>query len=188
MATTNRKRSTSAKSDAKTTETQAEQSAVEVSSATPETGESSATPAAAVISAAEPGDTPDSGPIETVTGDATSQDGEQAGETVTGDGSGEALPAVDPEAGVRTAQGTSGDELKSSASDEQAEIPALFIRTRKPVMRRRRCGHVFTPEGHGIALATLSADQIHALESDTTLIVEACTFPDQSADNGEDAQ
>ncbi|WP_198651874.1 hypothetical protein [Salinicola sp. RZ23] len=154
MATTNRKRSTSAKSDAKATETQAEQSAVEESKATPEAGESSATPAATVESAAEPGDTPDSGPIEIVTGDATSQDGE----TVT------------------------GDEPAGTAGDEQVEIPALFIRTRKTILKRRRCGHVFTPEGHGIALAALSADQIHALESDPTLIVEECTLPAAAED------
>ncbi|OLO06886.1 hypothetical protein BTW08_15385 [Salinicola sp. MH3R3-1] len=65
----------------------------------------------------------------------------------------------------------------------QTEIPALFIRTRKAILRRRRCGQVFTPEGHGIALSGLTAEQISAFESDPTLIVEECSFP---ADPDED--
>ncbi|MBZ9574414.1 hypothetical protein [Modicisalibacter sp. MOD 31.J] len=80
-----------------------------------------------------------------------------------------------PDAGEHTAEGAMNDPPLE-------EIPALFIRTRKAVPRRRRAGFVFTPEGHGIALAALSADQIAAFESDPTLIVEECTFPADAED------
>ncbi|WP_342596317.1 hypothetical protein AAGT95_09455 [Salinicola lusitanus] len=167
MTTTNRKRSTSAKSTAKPAPNSDSQAPEQEAPA--ETGESAATPAATVESAAGPTNTPDSGPIEVVTGNS-----------VTGDGSGEALPPVDPEAGERTAEGVSDDAQGDDATDAaQDEIPALFIRTRKSILKRRRCGHVFTPEGHGIALSGLSTEQIAAFESDPTLVVEECSFPAQ---------
>ena len=64
----------------------------------------------------------------------------------------------------------------------QGETPALFVRTRKPIMRRRRAGHVFTAEGHGIALSGLADDEIQALKADPTLVVEECTFPAEAED------
>lgn len=186
MATTNRKRSTSAKSTAKPAETQTDQPSVEEPKATPQsaaeskTGESAATP----IDAPNP-DSPSSPsspvtPVESAAPGDSQEAASSAPATVTGDGSGEALPPIDPDAGERTAAGVN--------DEDQEEITALFIRTRKTILKRRRCGHVFTPEGHGIALAALSADQIAAFESDPTLIVEECTVPAQSADNDEDAQ
>ncbi|GHB24406.1 hypothetical protein [Salinicola rhizosphaerae] len=171
MATTNRKRSTSAKStakpaEAKPTETKTDQPAVEGPKATPEAGESAATPTDASHSVSSPSPV---NPIESAAPGDSQEAAPSEQATVTGDGSGEALPPVDLDAGERTAAGVN--------DEDQEEIPALFIRTRKPILRRRRCGHVFTPEGHGIALSGLTAKQIAAFEGDPTLIVEECSFP-----------
>jgi hypothetical protein len=183
MATTSNKRSSRAKRTAKPAETKTEQPSVEEPKAAPqsvaesEIGESAVTPAATVASAVEPPAAPDTGPLEQMTGDQSAGDTPVV-ETVSGDGSGEALPPVDPDAGERTAEGVSDDVQGNDAIVAvQDEIPALFIRTRKATPRRRRCGQVFTPEGHGIALSGLSAEQIEAFESDPTLIVEECSFP-----------
>lgn len=63
------------------------------------------------------------------------------------------------------------------ASGPQGEIPALFVRTRRRFKSRRRAGHRFDRNGHGIALEALSAEEIAALKADPALEVQECTFP-----------
>lgn len=74
------------------------------------------------------------------------------GETITGDGTGNALPPVE-------------------------EIPGVFVRTKRRIKSRRRAGYRFNREGIGIWLWQLSEDQLKQLRDDPALEVEYCTFP-----------
>lgn len=103
-------------------------------------------------------------------------------------GSGDGAVTSDPAAGT----GDSGllqlppDEQVGNGPLNQAlealghrPVQALFIRS---VSDRgfRRCGHRFTPEGHGIALDVLTEDQIKTLVEDPNLRVELSTFSDEA--------
>ncbi|WP_085919089.1 hypothetical protein [Halomonas sp. CSM-2] len=82
------------------------------------------------------------------------QPAEIQGNTVSGDGSGNALPPI-----------------------EEAEIDAVMVRTKRRVKSRRRAGHRFNREGTAIALELLSDDQLKQLRSDPALEVMDCTVP-----------
>lgn len=74
------------------------------------------------------------------------------GNTVTGDGTGNALPPM-------------------------FELPGVFVRTKRRIKSRRRAGFRFNREGMGIALELLSEEQLQQLRDDPALEVEDCTFP-----------
>ncbi|WP_278369821.1 hypothetical protein [Vreelandella titanicae] len=74
------------------------------------------------------------------------------GETITGDGTGNALPPLE-------------------------ETPGVFVRTKRRIKSRRRAGFRFNREGTGIALELLSEEQLTQLRDDPALEVEDCTFP-----------
>jgi len=74
------------------------------------------------------------------------------GETITGDGTGNALPPME-------------------------ETPGVFVRTKRRIKSRRRAGFRFNREGTGIALELLSEEQLTQLRDDPALEVEDCTFP-----------
>jgi len=78
------------------------------------------------------------------------------GDTVTGDGSGKALPPME-------------------------ETPGVFVRTKRRIKSRRRAGFRFNREGVGIALELLSEEQLQQLRADPALEVEDCTFPLEEA-------
>ncbi|TVU88308.1 hypothetical protein [Vreelandella titanicae] len=78
------------------------------------------------------------------------------GDTVTGDGTGKALPPM-------------------------FELPGVFVRTKRRIKSRRRAGFRFNREGMGIALEALSEEQLTQLREDPALEVEDCTFPLQEA-------
>ncbi|TBU75633.1 hypothetical protein DNK10_11130 [Pseudomonas daroniae] len=65
--------------------------------------------------------------------------------------------------------------MKQALDALAAPVEALFIRSVSP-RGFRRCGHRFTPEGHGIALDVLTDDQIKTLAEDPNLRVELSTF------------
>ena len=77
---------------------------------------------------------------------------EAQGNTVTGDGTGTALPPIE-------------------------EMPGVFVRTKRRIKSRRRAGFRFNREGMGIALELLSEEQLQQLRDDPALDVEDCTFP-----------
>jgi hypothetical protein len=77
---------------------------------------------------------------------------EAQGNTVTGDGTGTALPPIE-------------------------EMPGVFVRTKRRIKSRRRAGFRFNREGTGIALELLSEEQLQQLRDDPALEVEDCTFP-----------
>ena len=77
---------------------------------------------------------------------------EAQGTTVTGDGTGKALPPIE-------------------------EMPGVFVRTKRRIKSRRRAGFRFNREGVGIALELLSEEQLQQLRDDPALEVEDCTFP-----------
>lgn len=83
---------------------------------------------------------------------AAPQPAEIQGNTVTGDGAGNALPPME-------------------------EMPGVFVRTKRRIKSRRRAGHRFNREGTGIALELLSDEQLEQLRNDPALEVEFCTFP-----------
>lgn len=88
------------------------------------------------------------------------------------------IPLIEAKANAEseTAPGATGSAATAAASDlHDDEIPALFIRSVSP-RGFRRCGHRFTPEGHGIALSALADEEIETLASDPNLRVEVCTF------------
>lgn len=74
------------------------------------------------------------------------------GNTITGDGTGTALPPME-------------------------EMPGVFVRTKRRIKSRRRAGFRFNREGTGIALELLSEEQLQQLRDDPALEVEDCTFP-----------
>lgn len=78
------------------------------------------------------------------------------GNTVTGDGTGNALPPIE-------------------------ETPGVFVRTKRRIKSRRRAGFRFNREGVGIALELLSEEQLQQLRDDPALEVEDCTFPLEEA-------
>lgn len=77
---------------------------------------------------------------------------EAQGNTITGDGTGTALPPME-------------------------EMPGVFVRTKRRIKSRRRAGFRFNREGTGIALELLSEEQLQQLRDDPALEVEDCTFP-----------
>lgn len=77
---------------------------------------------------------------------------EAQGNTVTGDGTGNALSPME-------------------------EMPGVFVRTKRRIKSRRRAGFRFNREGAGIALELLSEEQLQQLRDDPALEVEDCTFP-----------
>lgn len=77
---------------------------------------------------------------------------EAQGNTITGDGTGNALPPIE-------------------------EMPGVFVRTKRRIKSRRRAGYRFNREGTGIALELLSEEQLQQLRDDPALEVEDCTFP-----------
>ncbi|KTG26274.1 hypothetical protein AWR38_00465 [Idiomarina sp. WRN-38] len=77
---------------------------------------------------------------------------EAQGNTITGDGTGTALPPIE-------------------------EMPGVFVRTKRRIKSRRRAGYRFNREGTGIALELLSEEQLQQLRDDPALEVEDCTFP-----------
>ena len=77
---------------------------------------------------------------------------EAQGNTITGDGTGTALPPIE-------------------------EMPGVFVRTKRRIKSRRRAGFRFNREGTGIALELLSEEQLQQLRDDPALEVEDCTFP-----------
>lgn len=77
---------------------------------------------------------------------------EAQGNTVTGDGTGTALPPIE-------------------------EMPGVFVRTKRRIKSRRRAGFRFNREGMGIALELLSEEQLQQLRDDPALEVEDCGFP-----------
>lgn len=83
---------------------------------------------------------------------AAPQPAEIQGNTVTGDGAGNALPPIE-------------------------ETPGVFVRTKRRIKSRRRAGHRFNREGTGIALELLSEEQLQQLRDDPALEVKDCTFP-----------
>lgn len=82
------------------------------------------------------------------------------GNTVTGDGTGNALPPME-------------------------ETPGVFVRTKRRIKSRRRAGFRFNREGTGIALELLSEEQLTQLRDDPALEVEDCTFPLAEAESEE---
>lgn len=82
---------------------------------------------------------------------------ESQGETITGDGTGKALPPIEEMPGE--------------------EMPGVFVRTKRRIKSRRRAGYRFNREGTGIALELLSEEQLQQLRDDPALEVEDCTFP-----------
>lgn len=78
------------------------------------------------------------------------------GDTITGDGSGKALPPME-------------------------EMPGVFVRTKRRIKSRRRAGFRFNREGVGIALELLTEEQLKQLRADPALEVEDCTFPLEEA-------
>lgn len=82
------------------------------------------------------------------------------GNTVTGDGTGNALPPM-------------------------LELPGVFVRTKRRIKSRRRAGFRFNREGMGIALELLSEEQLKQLREDPALEVEDCTFPLAEAESEE---
>ncbi|NVF15993.1 hypothetical protein [Vreelandella maris] len=91
---------------------------------------------------------------------AAPQPTEIQGDTVTGDGPGNALPPVQ-------------------------ELPGVFVRTKRRVKSRRRAGFRFNREGVGIALELLSEEQLEQLREDPALEVTDCTFPVDDATTSE---
>lgn len=89
--------------------------------------------------------------VEAAQSEAT-QPTEAQGNTVTGDGTGKALPPIE-------------------------EMPGVFVRTKRRIKSRRRAGFRFNREGVGIALELLSEEQLQQLRDDPALEVEYCTFP-----------
>lgn len=86
----------------------------------------------------------------------STQPTEIKGETITGDGTGKALPPM-------------------------WEMPGVFVRTKRRIKSRRRAGFRFNREGTGIALELLSEEQLKQLREDPALEVEDCTFPLEEA-------
>lgn len=76
------------------------------------------------------------------------------GETITGDGTGNALPPI-----------------------EEAEIDAVMVRTKRRIKSRRRAGHRFNREGTAIALELLTQEQVKQLFNDPALEAMYCTIP-----------
>jgi len=74
------------------------------------------------------------------------------GETITGDGTGNALPPME-------------------------EMPGVFVRTKRRIKSRRRAGFRFNRQGTGIALELLSEEQLQQLRDDPALEVEDVIFP-----------
>ncbi|WFE73104.1 HI1506-related protein [Halomonas sp. M1] len=89
--------------------------------------------------------------VEAAQTEAT-QPTETQGNTVTGDGTGKALPPIE-------------------------EMPGVFVRTKRRIKSRRRAGFRFNREGTGIALVLLSEEQLQQLRDDPALEVEDCDFP-----------
>lgn len=79
---------------------------------------------------------------------------EVQGNTVMGDGTGNALPPI-----------------------EEAGIDAVMVRTKRRFKSRRRAGHRFNREGTGIALELLTKEQLKQLFNDPALDVMYCTIP-----------
>ena len=92
---------------------------------------------------------------ETAENEAT-QPTEIKGETITGDGTGKALPTME-------------------------EMPGVFVRTTRRIKSRRRAVFRFNREGVGIALELLTEEQLTKLRDDPALEVEDCTFPLEEA-------
>ncbi|UXZ55825.1 hypothetical protein LOS15_07345 [Halomonas sp. 7T] len=93
--------------------------------------------------------------VEAAQSEAT-QPTEAQGNTVTGDGTGKALPPIE-------------------------EMPGVFVRTKRRIKSRRRAGFRFNREGTGIALEMLTKEQLKQLREDPALEVEDCTFPLEEA-------
>lgn len=89
-----------------------------------------------------------------------SQPTEIQGDTITGDGTGTALPPIE-------------------------QLPGVFVRTKRRIKSRRRAGYRFNREGTGIALELLSEEQLQQLRDDPALEVEDCTFPLAEAESEE---
>ncbi|WP_205527627.1 hypothetical protein [Halomonas sp. JS92-SW72] len=89
-------------------------------------------------------------------------------------------PTQDAQQDTPPAAGKEATGTKDGATNAKAangEIPALFVRTKRRFKSRRRAGHRFDRNGHGIALEALSAEEVAALKADPALEVEECTFP-----------
>lgn len=89
-------------------------------------------------------------------------------------------PTQDVQQDTPPAAGTEATGTKDGAANAKAtkgEIPALYVRTRRRFKSRRRAGHRFDRQGHGIALEALSAEEVAALKADPALEVHECTFP-----------
>lgn len=100
-------------------------------------------------------------------------------------GQGEA--AVQQTSAQEPGAASQGGDAKGAAKDAapSGEIPALFVRTRKRFGSRRRAGFRFTREGMGVALESLTSEQVAALKKDPALEVEECTVPAEP-DEGEE--
>lgn len=136
MAT--RKQTTAAKAKQEAQAQAEAAAAAETTEATDAPVPEAATPVEAVAPNAEPEAAPHATEIQ--------------GNTVTGDGTGNALPPME-------------------------EMPGVFVRTKRRIKSRRRAGHRFNREGTGIALELLSDEQLEQLRNDPALEVEFCTFP-----------
>ncbi|MDY7117131.1 hypothetical protein RAN53_12320 [Halomonas sp. SSL-5] len=89
-------------------------------------------------------------------------------------------PTQDAQQDTPPAAGKEATGTKDGATEPKAgkgEIPALFVRTKRRFKSRRRAGHRFDRNRHGIALEALSAEEIAALKADPALEVQECTFP-----------
>lgn len=118
---------------------------------------------------------------------STSKTEPKAAQKATDNPAATATPNADDSAQA-PAPASQGGDAKDAAKESRApgEIPALFVRTRKRVGSRRRVGFRFTREGMGIALESLTDEQVAALKTEPALEVEECTFP--AEDDGEAEQ
>lgn len=104
---------------------------------------------------------------------------EPTSNTATAPAQGEATPNTDA---ATAKEGPTQDPAPAAppapkAQGKKGEIPALYVRTRRRFKSRRRAGHRFDRQGHGIALEALSAEEVAALKADPALEVHECTFP-----------
>lgn len=72
-------------------------------------------------------------------------------------------------------------EKKDPDKTGKKENEGVFVRCVMPGKTFRRAGMVFNDQGHGIAKSALTDKQLKALEDESMLSVEHCTFKEDQS-------
>lgn len=89
-----------------------------------------------------------------------------------------AIKKTSPKNKVGTAAVASLDSNTAAPSKaaKTATVKGVHVKTRPGLKSFRRAGFGFNEQGSGIALSALSDEQLEALENETSLVVEPCSF------------